>query len=107
MKIIPQVRPDFKILVNFLLTKMDPIDQYFLAVNPFESYKDVKSSLSGLREAFHHIRSGAPLSIYPAGEVSTYRLDRKEITDRKWQISVIKFIKKAKSSYCSYLFQWT
>lgn len=96
MKIIPMVRPDFKILVNFLLTKMGPIDDYFLAVNPFESYKDVKSSLSGLREAFHHLRSGAPLSIYPAGEVSTYRLDKKEITDRTWQMTVIKFIKKAK-----------
>ncbi len=95
MKILPDVRPDCKILSNFLLTKLGPIGDYFLPVNPFESYKDVKSSLSGLREAFHHLRNGAPLSIYPAGEVSTYRFDRKHITDRKWQHSVIKFIKKA------------
>ncbi|MDZ7743075.1 MAG: lysophospholipid acyltransferase family protein [Bacteroidota bacterium] len=33
--------------------------------------------------------------MYPAGEVSTYRFDRKRVTDRQWQHSVIKFIKKA------------
>ena len=95
MKLLPPIRPDYKILVNFLLTKLGPIENYFLAVNPFESYKDVKSSLSGLKEAFHHLRRGAPLGIYPAGEVSTYRFDQKRITDRKWQHSVVKFIKKA------------
>ncbi len=96
MKIVPEIRPDFKILVNFLLTKLGPIKDYFLAVNPFETYNDVKSSLSGLREAYRHLQKGAPLSVYPAGEVATYRLDKKCITDREWQYSVIKFIKKAK-----------
>lgn len=96
MKILPPIRPDYKILVNFLLTKLGPLADYFLAVNPFESYKDVRSSLSGLKDAFFHLRNGAPLGIYPAGEVSTYRFDKKHVTDRKWQHTVIKFIKKAK-----------
>jgi len=95
MRLLPEVRPDFKVLVNFLMSKLDPLEQYLLAVNPFENYKDVKSSLSGLREAFKHLQRGAPLGIYPAGEVATYRFDRKHITDRKWQYSVVKFIKKA------------
>jgi putative hemolysin len=96
MKLLPQIRPDYKILVNFLLTKLGPIEPYFLAVNPFESYKDVKSSLSGLKEAFSHIRCGGALGIYPAGEVSTYRFDQKRVTDRLWQNTVMKFVKKTK-----------
>lgn len=96
MRLLPEQRPGFKILVNFLLTKLGALDEYLLAVNPFEQYKDVKSSLAGLREAFHHLRKGNPLGIYPSGEVATYRFDKKRITDRKWQYSIIKFIKKAK-----------
>ncbi|MDZ7743074.1 MAG: hypothetical protein U5Q03_15395 [Bacteroidota bacterium] len=68
MKLLPPIRPDYKILVNFLMTKLDPIENYFLAVNPFESYKDVKSSLSGLKEAIHHLRRGAPWEFIPQGK---------------------------------------
>lgn len=96
MKLLPAIRPDYKILSNFLLTRITPIKDIFLAVNPFESHKDVKSSLSGLKEAFYHLRDGAPLGIYPAGEVSTYRFDTNFISDREWQFSVLKFIKKTK-----------
>jgi len=94
MAFMAPIRPDFKILVNFLLAKIEPVSDYFLPVNPFETHKDVKSSFSGLKEAFHHLSTGYPLGIYPAGEVSTYQFDQKRITDRKWQYSVIKFIKK-------------
>ncbi|MFC2106980.1 lysophospholipid acyltransferase family protein [Bacteroidota bacterium] len=96
IKIFGSVRPDFKILVNFLLTNITPIKDYFLAVNPFETHKDVKSSFSGLKEAFSHLSHGNPLGIYPAGEVSSYQFDKKYVTDRMWQFSVMKFIKKAK-----------
>ena len=94
MAFLGPVRPDFKILVNFLLSKIEPVSEFFLPVNPFETHKDVRSSFSGLKEAFNHLSNGHPLGIYPAGEVSTYRFDRKRVTDRKWQYSVIKFIKK-------------
>lgn len=96
MKILPQVRPDYKILVNFLLTNIGPIEPYFLPVNPFESHKDVRSSLMGLKGAYKHLKDGHPLGIYPAGEVSSYKWNKGQITDREWQHSVIKFIKKAK-----------
>ncbi len=94
MAFLGPIRPDFKILVNFLLSKIEPLSGFFLPVNPFETHKDVRSSFSGLKEAFNHLSNGCPLGIYPAGEVSTYRFDEKRVTDRKWQYSVIKFIKK-------------
>jgi putative hemolysin len=95
MKIMGTARPDFKILVNFLLTKLEPVEDFFLPVNPFETHKDVRSSFSGLKEAFNHLHNGFPLGIYPSGEVSSYKFDKRMVTDRKWQYSVIKFIKKA------------
>jgi putative hemolysin len=95
MKIIPSVRPDFKIIVNFLLTKLDPLKPYFLGVNPFETHKDLRSSYGGLKDAFVHLNHGHPIGIFPAGEVSTFKFNQNAVTDKEWQHSILKFIKKA------------
>ncbi|MDP4282634.1 MAG: lysophospholipid acyltransferase family protein, partial [Bacteroidota bacterium] len=95
LQLLPRIRPDFRVIVNFILEKLKPLNQYFLGVNPFESYKDLKSSFGGLREAFLQISNGHPIGIFPAGEVSTYRIKAGGVTDKEWQYSILKFIKKA------------
>ena len=67
---------------------------YIMPVNPFEDRKDVKSSLSGFKNAIVHLREGHPLGIFPAGEVSTYR-DGKLMVDRPWEDAAMKLVKKA------------
>ncbi|TAE89742.1 MAG: hypothetical protein EAY81_01835, partial [Bacteroidetes bacterium] len=37
LKIITQMRPDFKIMANFLLQQIPPLKDNFVSVNPFES----------------------------------------------------------------------
>ena len=37
VKIISQVRDDYKAMANFLLQKLDPVKDYILPVNPFET----------------------------------------------------------------------
>lgn len=96
LKVIPMVRPDYKILVNFLLTKLEPIKPYFLGVNPFEAYKDVRSSYGGLKDAFIHLQSDHPIGIFPAGEVSTFKFQYRGVADKEWQHSMLKFIKRSK-----------
>lgn len=66
-------RPDYKLMANFLLSKVEPLAPYFLPVNPFEDRKDSFSSFSGIRSAKEHIANGNGLGLFPAGEVSTWR----------------------------------
>lgn len=96
MKIIPLVRPDIKVIVNFLLTQLQPLQPYFLGVNPFETYKDVRSSFGGLKEAYTHLGDGHPVGIFPSGEVSSFKLNQMAVTDKEWQLSMVKFIKKSR-----------
>ena len=96
LKIIPAVRPDFKVIVNFLLTQLQPLRPYFLGVNPFETYKDVKSSFGGLKEAYVHLGNDQPVGIFPSGEVSSFKLNKMAVTDKEWQLSMIKFMKKSR-----------
>ncbi|RCH56680.1 hemolysin [Mucilaginibacter hurinus] len=95
LKILCTVRPDAKIMANFLLKKIPNLSNYFVAVNPFENI-DHSSSISGLKNTLELLSNGTPIGIFPAGEVSTFKLDKQEITDRLWHPVVGKIIAKAK-----------
>ena len=94
LKLMLEQRPDFKIIANFLLHRIEPIKPYIMPVNPFEDRKDVKSSIAGFKKSLLHLRDGHPLGIFPAGEVSTYR-DGKLVVDKPWEEAAMKLIKKA------------
>jgi putative hemolysin len=94
LRIISSRRTDIKAMANFLLQRIDPLKEYILPVNPFETRKEVKSSFLGIKEGYNYIKDGHGIAIFPAGEVSTYQTDSNLIVDREWQESALKFIKK-------------
>ena len=94
LKIILDQRSDYKIIANFLLHRILPMKPYIMAVNPFENRKDVKSSVGGFKQAITHLRSGAPLGVFPAGEVSTKKEDDLVI-DKQWEPAAMKLIQRA------------
>ena len=95
LKLLAEKRPDYKIVANFLLHRIEPLKPYVMPVNPFEDRKDAKSSVTGIKNALLHLKNGYPLGIFPAGEVSTYK-DGKLIVDKPWEEGSIKLIYKAK-----------
>ncbi len=96
IKLLAERRSDFKVMANFLLERIKPFREHFISVNPFENAKQVKSNVSGLRAAMSHLAEGKPMGVFPAGEVSSYKLQTGNVTDRRWQDSAIKVIKHAK-----------
>ncbi|QOI97462.1 MAG: lysophospholipid acyltransferase family protein [Flammeovirgaceae bacterium] len=96
IELIARRRPDYKVLANFLLKKIEPISDFFIAVNPFEDYKEAASSIAGMKLARKHVETGRPLGIFPAGEVSTRQRNATGITDKAWQKPAIKLIKNAR-----------
>ena len=94
LKLVTEKRTDYKIVANFLLHRVAPLKPYVMPVNPFETRKDAKSSIAGIKSALLHLRDGKPLGIFPAGEVSTHK-DGKLNVDKPWEEGAIKLIKKA------------
>ena len=94
LKLLIEKRADYKIIANFLLHRIAPLKPYVMPVNPFETRKDAKSSIAGIKNALLHLREGKPLGIFPAGEVSTYK-DGKLKVDKPWEEGAIRLIKKA------------
>jgi putative hemolysin len=94
LKLLIEKRADYKIVANFLLQRVAPLKPYVMPVNPFETRKDAKSSIAGVKSALLHLREGKPLGIFPAGEVSTHK-DGKLNVDKPWEEGAVKLIKKA------------
>lgn len=94
LKLMLENEPNFKIIANFLLHRIEPMKPYIMPVNPFENHKDAKSSVVGIKETLRHLSEGKPLGMFPAGEVSTYK-DGKLVVDKPWEEGALKIIKKA------------
>lgn len=92
--VIAKVRPDFKIMANFILSHIPNLKECFFAVNPFEKNPEWKSSVGGIKGAIQHIAEGHGLGVFPAGEVSRYHgHDFPE--DLPWSTSIARIIKNA------------
>ena len=94
LKLMLEREPNFRIIANFLLHRIEPMKPYIMPVNPFETHKDAKSSVIGIKETLRHLSDGKPLGMFPAGEVSTYK-DGKLVVDKTWEEGAIKVIRKA------------
>lgn len=95
LKILTQVRPDFKIMANFLLQLIPALKENFVSVNPFESSSKTGMNISGIKKCLSLLQEGHPIGIFPAGEVSSFKLNTLKVSDKMWNPVVGKMIMKA------------
>jgi len=90
---ITNVRTDFKVMANFILSRIPNLNEVFFAVNPFENNKSWSNSTGGIRASIQQVSEGHGLGIFPAGEVSRYHgHDYPE--DIPWSASIAKMLQK-------------
>lgn len=92
---ISSIRPDVKVLVNFMLERVQNISNFWFSVNPFETKQNLYNSKPNLKAIYSHLQEGHPIVIFPAGEVST-RQKNGIIADRTWNQPIMKLVKKVK-----------
>lgn len=96
IRLIAGVRPDFKVMANYLLQRLETLESFFIPVDPFGTKDSTQKSLGGIKQFLQHLQAGHPVGIFPAGEVSSFQAESKLITDREWQKSAVKVIYRAK-----------
>lgn len=101
--IVGAIRPDLKILTNFLLSMIPTLEESFLPVNPFSDSASKRKSIAGIRMAKEHLENGGCLGLFPAGEVATIQKGENRtslksgrvVEDIPWPSNMIKLIKNA------------
>jgi putative hemolysin len=94
VSILNKIRPDTKVLANYLLQQIPPLQDNIIAVNPFDNAKNSSLNVQGLKTLLGYA-SEHPIAIFPAGEVSSLSLNTLKITDKKWDPTIGKIIQRA------------
>lgn len=94
--LLRRARKDVRVMANFVLQRIPELSELFIGVDPFEGAR--KRNASGMREALRWLEAGGMLLMFPAGEVSHWRLDRRGVTDPEWQTGVARMVHKAHAS---------
>jgi putative hemolysin len=104
LKIILEKRNDFKLLANYLLHSIEPLNHFSIPLNDSSNSSNKKFSFTNLKYTLQHIEEGKSLGIFPAAEISKVH-SINNISDRKWQNSLIKLIKTAEVPVVPVYFQ--
>lgn len=89
-------RPDFKVMVNGILTKIGAMAEQFVSVKPDSKKQGANlKNMNGVRIALERLKEGHPMGFFPAGAISMYMRKTKRIQDLPWTHSVIRLIRKA------------
>ena len=97
IRLIAGVRPDVKVMANYILKSIKPISDYFLPVDPFERKDSAQKSMAGIKSSLKVLSDGGCLAIFPAGEVSSFHANSKKITDKEWNPFIGKLIAKSEA----------
>jgi putative hemolysin len=90
-----RMRPDAKILANFLLGRIAELRDHSFFVDPFVRPGHGSGNVAGLRLALAWLRGGGLLIVFPAGEVAS--LDRRSgrVADPPWSPTVAGLIRRS------------
>jgi len=105
IKLLSEVRPDYKVFANYLLHHIDPIKGFSIPLNEKENNRHGLPSTLGFENALNHLQEGKSLGIFPAGEFSTYRFNSRNISDKKWQNPILRFMKNCQVPIIPIYFQ--
>lgn len=100
-------RPDFKVMVNGILTKIWAMSDNFISVVPDSNHQGTNlANLNGVRQSLQQLKEGHPIGFFPAGAISFYNKKAKAIRDLDWTHSIIKLIRKSNAPVYPVLFDF-
>jgi putative hemolysin len=97
-ELIGRVRPDFKLLGNYLLHSFPELKETVIPVDPFGAPEAVRSNVRGMAEAARWLRGGHALGVFPSGEVAHLDFKRGKITDPVWSAHIAALVRRARAT---------
>jgi putative hemolysin len=96
--LLMRVRPDVKVMTNFLLGDVPELKQHCIFVDPFASARSHNSNHRAVREAFDWLKQGGMLAVFPAGEVSHWQFPQAQVADPVWDDMAVRLMRRTGAS---------
>ncbi len=97
LKIISSVRPDYKFLDTELHEKIESLRDSLIPIKSGGNKNNRSIKISDLKTAFKYLSGGGSFGVFPAGTSSLYNWTTNSITDKIWDETTLKLIKKTKT----------
>lgn len=97
LELLGSVRPDVKVMANFLLGLVPEMRDQLIGVDPFGAPGAAGRSLAGLKQAIRWVRDGHVLAVFPAGEVASLKLTKFLVADPDWHPGVAGIVRSTKA----------
>jgi putative hemolysin len=95
--LLKSVRPDVKLMANFLLERIPDLRDFFIFVDPFGRTESAKVNIKPLKETMAWLRGGNMLGVFPAGEVSHVNFRKGGVVDPPWSSTIARLIRKTET----------
>ena len=92
--LLARVRPDAKVMTNFLLEGVPELEQSCIFVDPLHTMGAAERNRRALRKAVEWLQQGGMLAMFPAGEVSHWQLPHGAIADPQWSDTATRLIRR-------------
>jgi putative hemolysin len=92
--ILDRVRDDGRLLVNFLLDRIDHMGGRCFYVDPFGGPEAARANLKGIKDSLRWLKDGHALATFPSGTVSHLKWGRRRVTDPVWAENIAPLIRK-------------
>jgi putative hemolysin len=92
LSLIRQVRPDVKLLGNYLLGRMPELRPILLEVDPFAGDGSRAMNARMVRRAIDWTRRGGAVIVFPAGEVASVAAPDGRLIDGPWRHGVARIL---------------
>jgi putative hemolysin len=96
--LLMRVRPDVKVMSNYLLRDVPELARHCIFVDPFLTNRaanthSIDVNRRAVREALEWLQEGGMLVIFPAGEVSHWQFPQAQIADSAWSNTAARLIR--------------
>lgn len=99
------VRPDARLLANYLLGRMVEMRPWLIAVDPFGRPDSARQNLRGIKEAIKFLREGGCVGAFPSGTVSHVHLRQRQVTDPSWSTHAARLVRAAEADVLPVFFE--
>ena len=95
--LLHSVRPDLRIMANYILHRIPEMRDLFIFVDPFGARGSARRNLAPLKESLNWLNQDGMLATFPAGEVAHYDMRRRAICEPPWSETIAGLIRRTKS----------
>jgi putative hemolysin len=98
LSLLQRVRPDVRVLANYMLGAMPELRPHCILVDPFGSRRAAAVNIRPMKECLRWLQSGGALIVFPSGEVSSLDLHCGLVRDPAWDRKIAALVRHTKAT---------